>query len=221
MLRNRGRPRAQVRLIRAEEAERVSETGAVGSVQEAELTMTTLLVDEIWKPEYLERLARSYWAWLSRATLGLVRVVYTDDSRSAVLLTRRLPLLTFHAPEYETEPGRGVVTWRIARGLLVAREGRDNSGFLQIRVCRPDQQTARQRHRDAAGRPRGAQLLPLAARVGPLRAVRGLDLRSDPAADPRADLQRLSALARAPGAAAVARGVLAGEIETRSESGAV
>ena len=128
--------------MRAEEAERVPETGAVGSVQEAELTMPARLVAEIWKPEYLERLARSYWAWLNRATLGLVRVVYAEDSRSAVLLTRRLPLLTFHAPDYETEPGRGTVTWRIERGLLVAREGRDNAGFLQIRVCRPEQEAS-------------------------------------------------------------------------------
>lgn len=117
------------------------ETGAVRSVQEAEVTMPRQLVAEIWRPEYLERLARSYWRWLSRATLGLVRVVYAENSRSAVLLTRRLPLLTFHAPEYDTEPGRGVVTWRIDRGLLVAREGRDRNGFLQIRVCRPEQET--------------------------------------------------------------------------------
>ena len=128
--------------MRAEEAERVAETGAVGSIQEAEVTMPQELVAEMWKPEYLERLARSYWAWLTRATLGLVRVVYTEDSRSAVLLSRRLPLLTFHAPEYDTEPGRGTVTWRIARGLLVASEGRDRNGFLQIRVCRPQQETS-------------------------------------------------------------------------------
>ena len=69
-------------------------------------------------------------------TLGLIRVVYTETSRTAVLLTRRLPLLSFHAPEYETEPGLGCVTWRIERGLLVASEGRDKNGFLRIRVQR-------------------------------------------------------------------------------------
>ncbi len=74
------------------------------------------LVAELWKPEYLERLARSYWRWLSRATLGLIRVVYADRSRSVVLLSPRLPLLSFHAPEYETGAGRGCVTWRIDRG---------------------------------------------------------------------------------------------------------
>lgn len=128
--------RAKVRLIRSEEAERVAETGAVGSIQEAEVTVPSELVAEIWKPEYLERLARSYWRWLSRATLGLIRVVYTDESRSAVLLNRHLPLLRFHAPEYETEAGQGCVTWRIEQGLLVAREGR-SQGFLRIKVRRP------------------------------------------------------------------------------------
>ncbi len=123
-------------LIRAEETERVSETGAVASVQEAEVFVPRELLEQMWKPENLERLARSYWRWLTYATLGLIRVVYTETSRTTVLLTRRLPLLSFYAPEYETEPGLGCVTWRIKRGLLVAREGRDKNGFLRIRVQR-------------------------------------------------------------------------------------
>lgn len=122
--------------MRAEEAERVAETGAVSSVQEAEVTMPRELLDRMWKPEYLERLARSYWRWLSYVTLGLIRVVYTDDSRTAVLLTKRLPLLSFRAPEYETGSGLGCVTWPIERGLLVAREGHDGNGFLRIGVER-------------------------------------------------------------------------------------
>jgi hypothetical protein len=125
-----------VRLVRAEESERVPETGAVSSVQEAEITMPRDLLDEMWKPQYLERLARSYWRWLSYVTLGLIRVVYTEDSRTAVLLTRRLPLLSFHAPRYETEPGLGCVTWPIEKGFLVAREGRSGDGFLRIRAER-------------------------------------------------------------------------------------
>ena len=128
--------RAKVNLIRSEESERVPETGAVASVQEADVTMPSELVAELWKAEYLERLARAYWAWLTRVTLGLIRVVYAPDSRQIVLLSRRLPLLTFHAPEYETEPDRGRVTWAIARGLLVAREGRDRNGFLRITAAR-------------------------------------------------------------------------------------
>jgi hypothetical protein len=134
--------RAKVRLVRSAETERVPETGAVASVQEADVTMPSEVVAELWKAESLERLARAYWAWLTRVTLGLIRVVYAPDSRQVVLLSRRLPLLTFHAPEYETEPERGQVTWAIARGLLVAREGRDESGFLRITAARTDPRPA-------------------------------------------------------------------------------
>ena len=98
--------------------------------------MPAEIVDRLWKAEYLERLARAYWAWLTRVTLGLIRVVYAPESRQVVLLSRRLPLLTFHAPEYEIEADRGQVTWAIERGLLVAREGRDRNGFLRIAVAR-------------------------------------------------------------------------------------
>jgi hypothetical protein len=136
LLRRRQNNPAKVRLVRSGESERVSETGAVSSVQEAEITMARSRLDEMWKPEYLERLARSYWRWLSYVTLGLIRVVYTEDARTAVLLTRRLPLLSFHVPRYETGPEVGCDTWPIERGLLVAREGRNGEGFLRIRVER-------------------------------------------------------------------------------------
>lgn len=124
-----------MRLVRVEETERVPETGAVRSVQDAEVTMPRALVAELWKPEYLERLARAYWRHITRATLGLIRIVYADDARAAVLITRHLPLLRFHAPEYDASSDEGCVTWRVDRGLLVAREGRDK-GFLRIKVQR-------------------------------------------------------------------------------------
>jgi hypothetical protein len=133
----RREPLARVRLTGSGESERVAETGAVASVQEAEVTIPRDLVEPLWTAENLERLARSYWRWLSRATLGLIRVVYEPDSRAVVFVHPRLRLLTFHAPEYETERGFGCVTWRIDRGLLVAREGRDRNGYLRIRVERP------------------------------------------------------------------------------------
>src|SRR5206468_10600623 len=41
-----------------------------------------------------------------------------------------------HAPEYEVDAMRGLVRWRIARGLLVSRRGRDGRGYLQIEVRR-------------------------------------------------------------------------------------
>jgi hypothetical protein len=135
-LRKRNKGPARVNLIRAEETERVAETGAVASVQEAEVFVAHDVLEEMWKPESLERLARAYWRWLSYVTLGLIRVVYTETARTVVLLTRRLPLLSFHAPEYETESGLGCVTWRINEGLLVAAQGRGGDGFLRIRVQR-------------------------------------------------------------------------------------
>lgn len=111
----------------------VSPDGAVESTQEAIATVPERVLSELWKAEYLERLARAYWAYLSKVSLGLIKVVYAPDSRTVVLLTRRLPLLRFHAPEYDTARDRATVTWRIDRGLLVAGEGR-GQGFLRIEV---------------------------------------------------------------------------------------
>jgi hypothetical protein len=107
--------------------------GPTGSVQEAEVTLGADLLERLWQRSYLERLARSYWRYLRRMSLGLIRVVYTPHDRSVVLLHRRLVLLRFRRPEYEVGPGFGQVTWPIERGLLVAYPGR---GFLRISVRR-------------------------------------------------------------------------------------
>jgi hypothetical protein len=112
------------------------ETGAVRSVQKADVLIEEAALREIWTPAHLERLARTYWRFLTRVTLGLIRVHYTDGERSVVLLASPLKLLTFQAPEYEMDPTRGLVRWRIARGLLVSRRGRDGRGHLQIEVRR-------------------------------------------------------------------------------------
>jgi hypothetical protein len=111
-------------------------TGAVRSIQAADLYMTEDTLRQIWTPTHLERLARTYWRFLSRVTLGLIRVRYTERERFVVLLLPALKLLTFRAPEYEMDAQRGVVRWRIARGLLVARAGRGKDGYLQIDVRR-------------------------------------------------------------------------------------
>jgi hypothetical protein len=111
-------------------------TGAVRSVQSAEVMLRADTIEALWSPRYLERLARTYWRFLTRATLGLVRVYYTEGERSVCLLVRPLKLLTFRAPEYEMDERRGIVRWRIARGLLVARRGYDSDGYLQIDVER-------------------------------------------------------------------------------------
>jgi hypothetical protein len=122
-------------VLRREEAERVPETGAVQSVQEAEVALPAERLVEVWREESLEPLARSYWRLLRRVSLGAIRVVYEPEARVVVLLSRRLPLLRFHAPEYEAGERSGSVTWRIERGLLVAPEGR-GQGYLRIAVRR-------------------------------------------------------------------------------------
>jgi hypothetical protein len=111
-------------------------SGAVRSVQAADLFLTESQLDAIWSPTHLERLARTYWRFLARVTLGLVRVAYTPTERFVVLLARPLVLLRFQAPEYEMDARRGVVRWRIERGLLVSARGRGGDGYLQIDVRR-------------------------------------------------------------------------------------
>lgn len=128
-----------VRILPDPEGETVPTTGSVVSVQEAEAVMPVAELERLWAPEYLERLARSYWRFLSKITLSLIRVVYADDSRTVVLLSSRLPLLRFHLPVYETGEDRASVTWKIERGLLVAREGRGH-GHLRIEVQRLEQE---------------------------------------------------------------------------------
>jgi hypothetical protein len=130
---------ARVRIVEEQPESDSAPDGSVRSRQTAEVTLPRAQLERIWTPEYLERLARTYWVYLSRVSLGLLRVVYTQDSRSVVLLTRPLVLISFRAPEYEIETDRGVVTWPIERGLLVARRGRAR-GFLRISVERQPQE---------------------------------------------------------------------------------
>lgn len=121
-------------------------TGAVRSIQSGDVLLPEELLAERWSPMYLERLARTYWRFLTRVTLGLVRIKYTDEERFVVLLFRPLELLAFHAPEYEMDGSRGVVRWRIMRGVLVAGQGREGDGYLEIDVRRcPSDETGKAR----------------------------------------------------------------------------
>ena len=113
---------------------RIDEDGTVRSIQSADIVLPADRLMELWTPETLERLARTYWAFLSRITLGLVRVYYTPGERYVCFLARPFKLLTFRAPEYETEATRGIVRWRIDRGILVAPRGRGGNGYLEIDV---------------------------------------------------------------------------------------
>jgi hypothetical protein len=120
-----------------------SETGATGSRQTAEVTLPTEELEKLWSPEHLESLARTYWSFLSRFSLGLIRVLYSEDSRDVVFLRRPFVLLRFHRPEYDYNRDGGTVTWPINRGVLVARRGRGR-GYLRLSVHRkPAQDGAR------------------------------------------------------------------------------
>jgi len=128
-----------VHVLRNRAAEGLPGGGAAQSVQEAEVMLASEELARLWRPEYLESLARSYWGFLARVFLGLIRVVHTPDAPSVVFVSRHFPLLHFHAPEYKTEERRGRVTWRIERGLLVAKRGRGH-GYLRICVERLDRE---------------------------------------------------------------------------------
>jgi hypothetical protein len=109
--------------------------GSVTTRQEAEVTVPRATLDRLWTPENLENLARTYWAFLTRISKGLLKIRYGSNSREIVAFGF-IVLLRFHKPDYETSGGRGCVTWRINKGLLVAPGGRDK-GHLRICVERP------------------------------------------------------------------------------------
>ncbi|MBV9213775.1 MAG: hypothetical protein JOZ25_09040 [Actinobacteria bacterium] len=131
------RREARVRIVDPPHAEAGLE-GSVTSMQVADVTLPASELDRLWTPEHLERLARTYWLFLTRVSLGLLRVLYTPDSREVVLVRRPFRLLTFHAPIYDIRQNRGSVTWPIDRGILVAPNGRSR-GFLRLSVRRPDE----------------------------------------------------------------------------------
>jgi hypothetical protein len=112
---------------------RVPRTGAVESVQEAELRLDTA-GSQVVRRRFLEWAARAYWRLITRFTLGLIRVVSDEGDQCVVLVGRPLVLLRFHPPEYEVSEREGSVTWRIKRGILVSKQGRD-SGSLRLAVA--------------------------------------------------------------------------------------
>jgi len=124
---------ARVTVLPDPETGPITTAHAVKSIQEATVELPADLYHEMWKPEYLERLARAYWAFLTKISLGAIRIVYEPSSRTVVFISPRLPLLRFRRPEYTIGPGLGQVIWRIERGLLVAPNGR-GQGMLRITV---------------------------------------------------------------------------------------
>jgi hypothetical protein len=124
-----------VRLLADPERSQVTPTGPLRSVQQAEISLDPARLEELWQPETLERFARGYWRYLHRVSLGLLRVLYAESSQAVVLLFHPLVLLRFHPPTFETSGDGGQVTWRIARGVLVARAGREH-GYLRFDLRR-------------------------------------------------------------------------------------
>jgi hypothetical protein len=133
----RGRLPAQAVIVSPRESTVISRDGAVRSLQSAELRVSRADLERLWTAQNLENLARTYWRFLQRVTVGLIRVIYGDNERSVALLIRPLTLLRFEAPQYAMDPSRGSVRWLIRDGLLVARAGR-GSGLLAIEVRRLD-----------------------------------------------------------------------------------
>src|SRR3989440_2118821 len=113
----------------------LDDDGAVRSVQAADLSLPAEDLEAIWTPMHLERLARTYWRFITHVTLGLIRVEYTPAERFVVFVSRPAVLPRFRAPEYRMDEGRGIVRWRIESGVLVSRRGR-GEGRLQIDVRR-------------------------------------------------------------------------------------
>jgi hypothetical protein len=125
------RRRSLARILEPVDDTVMDKDGAVRSIQAAEATIRTDALARIWNAEHLERLARTYWRFLTRVTLGFIRIHYTEKERTVVFLFKPFRLLRFDPPEYELAADRGVVRWRIRDGLLVARPG---EGYLEIEV---------------------------------------------------------------------------------------
>jgi len=139
LLARRDRELAQVRICRPESGN--APDGSVTSRETAEVTLPRSELERMWAPEYLERLARTYWSFLTRVSLGVLRVLYTPTSREIAVATRPFVLLRFCAPEYDLRPQGGSVTWEIEKGLLVASRGQGR-GYLRLSV---------ERHPDGSG----------------------------------------------------------------------
>lgn len=133
LLARRRRERASVRICRPESG--YDPDGPVWSRETAVVTLPRSELERLWTPEYLERLARTYWRFLTTVSLGILRVLYSATTREIAVIRRPFVLLRFSAPEYDIRPERGSVTWHIEKGLLVATRGRAR-GYLRLTVER-------------------------------------------------------------------------------------
>ncbi len=117
--------------------------GRARSIQAAELTLRPTTFEAIFSPGGLDLVGRAYWRFLTRITLGLVRVIRTPDAELVVLLARPAVLLAFGRPDHVLESDRRLITWQIRGGLLAVRQpGRDpdGAGLLRIEIRPLDRQ---------------------------------------------------------------------------------
>ncbi len=133
--RRQRRRRGRTYIVSPRNSTRVAADGAVHSLQSAHIELPRAELDRLWAPAQLENLGRTYWRFLSRATLGAIRVIYGEHERVVVLLARPLRLLRFEAPTYTLEPDHANINWAIRDGLLVSPSGR-GCGFLAVTVRR-------------------------------------------------------------------------------------
>jgi hypothetical protein len=136
IFRRRPRPRpARTLIISPPRSTVIAGDGSVCSVQSARIQMAPAELERLWIPANLENLGRTYWLFLTRATLGLVRVKYTAEERAATILGTPITLLRFTRPHYKISRDRATATWRIKNGLLVAKSG-VGRGHLSLTVIR-------------------------------------------------------------------------------------
>ncbi len=133
--RRRRRLPASATILSQSESTRIGADGAVHSVQSARIRLPPAELERLWTPAQLENLGRTYWLFLARVTLGLIRVLYSHDARTVVLVARPITLLRFEPPRYSFEGDSAQLSWAIRDGLLVSRAGR-GSGYLTISVRR-------------------------------------------------------------------------------------
>lgn len=108
----------------------LAKSGGITCEQEAVVTVDRETFREIWTPSTLELLARAYWSYIQKRTLGAIRIASNGDAQTVVLFGR-IPLLRFRPAVFSTADNLASVEWPIEKGLLVARDGRER-GFLKI-----------------------------------------------------------------------------------------
>ena len=141
------RPRnlpGRAELVKAPQSTVFDENGAVRSVQTAKLALPEADLERLWTPSNLENLGATYWHFLTRVTLGAVRVRYSDTDRRITLFgIKAITLLRFDPPTFELEDTRAKISWQIQDGLLVASNGRAEGGLaLEVTREEPDPEAA-------------------------------------------------------------------------------